>query len=194
VNLSDQRSSTAPLSPCVTLKHKLASSISEHEREQVLEIFHHDLDFECREHMLHFEDRWMGPYLKELPDQSHFLLACNEQQVVIGYLLYALDSDLFLRPFESRLQSYAIFKDLFKKFPAHLHINLSGRCRGYGVGSILMQSMLETLREEGLSGVHLVTSPDARNVSFYQKNGFDVNVERALRTTPLLFLGQRLNP
>jgi ribosomal protein S18 acetylase RimI-like enzyme len=58
-------------------------------------------------------------------------------------------------------------------YPAHLHIDLLPCLQGRGVGADIMSRFLETLRERGCPGVHLVVSAaNARGIAFYEKVGF----------------------
>ena len=92
--------------------------------------------------------------------------------------------------FKSINPSYLIFKDLFEDFPVHLHINAHPSTQGQGLGSELIDFLITQIPH--LKGVHLITAPTARNVSFYQKNHFHYSEERTYKDTPLLFLGRRL--
>ena len=174
------------------LSIKPALQLNSSEVTQIMQLFNADLNFESEQKREAFEDRWMGPYLQDLPSETLFFLAKDDDDVVQGYLLLAQDSKLFLEAFSNRAKSYQVFSDLFEEYPAHLHINLTPNCRGQGVGSKLMKSLIVHLTEQKVEGVHLVTSPDARNVSFYRSNGFLVEEQRPLRSTPLLFMGQKI--
>lgn len=58
-------------------------------------------------------------------------------------------------------------------YPAHLHIDLLPQAQGQGWGRRLIDALTATLRERGVSGVHLVA--DAANTSalaFYDRVGF----------------------
>ncbi len=78
-----------------------------------------------------------------------------------------------------------VFDDLYEQYPAHLHINLTAASRGHGLGGRLITDLEERLRRDYRSrGIHLVTSEGARNVSFYRKNGFTVEVPRAMSDAP----------
>lgn len=67
------------------------------------------------------------------------------------------------------------FDEVVAEYPAHLHLDLSPRFQGRGVGRMLMELMLDELAASGASGVHLVA--DARNrraIGFYLHLGFMV--------------------
>jgi GNAT superfamily N-acetyltransferase len=64
------------------------------------------------------------------------------------------------------------FVDL-SPYPAHLHINTRSDMRGKGIGTALMETYLNQLREEKISGVHLeTTSMNKIAVPWYEKLGF----------------------
>ncbi|MEO0335043.1 MAG: GNAT family N-acetyltransferase [Pseudomonadota bacterium] len=171
-----------------------ASKMSSNEQDDILHIFHADHKYESSAQRSSFEERWMTPYLKQSHCTTHFALAKSESKQVIGYLLFVTESQRLLPAFEGKVRAYKVFQDLYEDFPAHLHINLSPACRGLGIGSTLVSLMIKQLQAWGCKGIHLVTTPDARNVSFYRKNEFGFEEERRLDDTPLLFLGRKLQP
>ena len=79
-----------------------------------------------------------------------------------------------------------------ESFPAHLHINLTEATRGMGVGSQLIEVFENRLKSLKVAGVHLVTSPSARNVGFYKKNGYNFESVFHWKNVDLLFLGKQL--
>ena len=172
--------------------HKIASELSERELSDVKNIFNADQTHQSEDDKAKFEDQWLGPYLKDHPKDSHFFLAQESDGETIGYLLGTTNSHSFVKSFEDRVKVYSLYEDLFDDYPAHLHINLSPKCRGKGVGSQLMTKFLDFLKSEKVKGIHLVTSKAARNVSFYEKNGFSFRSERTPKSHTFLFLGQQL--
>jgi GNAT superfamily N-acetyltransferase len=61
--------------------------------------------------------------------------------------------------------------DIFKEYPATLHVNISEGFRGQGLGSRLIAAYLDYLTGRGVSGVYLATlSPGA--AEFFGKQGF----------------------
>jgi GNAT superfamily N-acetyltransferase len=61
------------------------------------------------------------------------------------------------------------------RFPAHLHIDLVPSLQGRGVGSRLMERLLEVLVERSVPGVHLGVDPrNTGAVHFYGRHGFRV--------------------
>lgn len=62
---------------------------------------------------------------------------------------------------------------LFVDYPAHFHINVLARHQRSGIGSELIQTVIQNLKQQQVSGIHLQTS--SRNTSalkFYEKQGF----------------------
>jgi GNAT superfamily N-acetyltransferase len=142
-----------------------------------------------------FQDRWTGYYFSLTPDWIFAAINDNTSQV-LGYLMGTPDSRAAMPFYKHRLSSYALFEDLFEAFPAHLHMNTDAKFRGQGVGHALIERFVHELRQaEGnpAGGVHLVTSPDALNVTFYRREGFTHEVERTTTSgVPLLFMGRPL--
>lgn len=113
---------------------------------------------------------------------------------VLGYVCAVADTRA--HPELYRVAAHVpVFDDLYDRYPAHLHINLAARSRGRGLGGALIAALERRLIATGCPGVHLVTNPGARNVSFYQKNGFIDRYRRTLHdetgAAELLFLGKR---
>jgi GNAT superfamily N-acetyltransferase len=62
-----------------------------------------------------------------------------------------------------------------QQYPAHLHINIDHRWRGYGIGYRLMQVYLDQLNRAGIPGVHLgTTSENETACRLYTKIGFEL--------------------
>ena len=139
-----------------------------------------------------FLARWLAPYTRGYPE--HLLLAfsaAGQGERVLGVLSGCPDS-AGATVFRDLHPYYRLFSDLYADYPAHFHINCHPAHRGRGVGSHLVRAFLARCRTAGLSGVHLVTAPGARNVGFYRRNGFTDAIERAEEGHAYLFLGQRL--
>jgi GNAT superfamily N-acetyltransferase len=64
------------------------------------------------------------------------------------------------------------FAELCRRFPAHLHINLSERWRNRGIGAALIAAFAEVAARAGAPGMHIVTGRSMRNVRFYERCGF----------------------
>lgn len=136
-----------------------------------------------------FYKRWCGDYQALYPDEFFVAIQAGK---ILGYLSGCSDSTRALN--EINVPGYAIFHDLFLAFPAHLHINFHPDARGKGLGSLLMNHYLNHLKLNNVMGVHLVTSPDAQNVSFYQRLGFTTTSTRDFNGMPLYFMGCVLIP
>ena len=62
---------------------------------------------------------------------------------------------------------------LYKRYPAHMHIDLLPRAQRRGLGRKLIETLSDALRERGVPGLHL--GVDARNtggIAFYERIGF----------------------
>jgi ribosomal protein S18 acetylase RimI-like enzyme len=59
------------------------------------------------------------------------------------------------------------------RYPAHLHIDLLPRAQGRGLGRSLVETLLASLRERSVPGVHLdVAVENANAIAFYRHLGF----------------------
>ncbi len=62
---------------------------------------------------------------------------------------------------------------IVRAHPAHLHIDLLERARGQGLGRVLIEGLLDDLRQRGVGGVHLeVGEQNAGGIGFYEHLGF----------------------
>jgi ribosomal protein S18 acetylase RimI-like enzyme len=136
-----------------------------------------------------FED-WTSYYFESCPDL--IFLALDSKSKVLGYLMGAPDSKRALNHYQTRVKSFAVFKDQFDRYPAHLHINLHPEARGQGLGSKLIDHFAGAMRQNQVPGVHIVTSPTSRNVQFYRQNQFDFELERPFHSARLLFMARSL--
>jgi len=135
-----------------------------------------------------FYKKWCKDYQAYYPELFFIVF---EDQKVLGYLSGCLDSAKSLEVLVVPGQS--VFQDLFNDFPAHLHINFHPDARGLGLGSLLVKHYVEFLEAQRIPGVYLVTSPDATNVSFYERLGFNHKHVIEHNGMPLLFMGQKLD-
>ena len=131
-----------------------------------------------------FLNKWMSYYYENCLNE--FFVAKNNN-TVLAYLTGCSNSTKALN-FYGPNTPYALFSDLFFKFPAHLHINALPTNQGLGVGSKLITHYKKILANNDVTGLHIITSPSARNVGFYKKNGFTYTEKRLWKTTPLLFM------
>ncbi len=137
-----------------------------------------------------FWNKWTAHYFAN-EMESLYLAIKNEN--VVGYLMGCRDSAKASFALAQENPSLEIFADQFKKYPAHLHINFSGAARGLGGGHLLVSAFAKDLSVLSIPGVHIITSPAARNVRFYLREGFDVLLERPWKDTPLLFMGRDIS-
>jgi ribosomal protein S18 acetylase RimI-like enzyme len=64
-------------------------------------------------------------------------------------------------------------EEVVREYPSHLHIDLLEKAQGRGIGKAMMLLLLQTLREQGSTGVHLgMGAQNARAFTFYTKLGF----------------------
>lgn len=136
-----------------------------------------------------FFQKWTAYYLEQRPE---WILVAKDKGKLLAYLMCEPDSRKALSHFEKINPSYRVFEDQFAKFPAHLHMNAHPEARGRGVGSQLIDHLVEKLKGINAPGVHLITSPSQRNASFYRKNGFTEEVRRDWKGYPLLFMGRKI--
>jgi ribosomal protein S18 acetylase RimI-like enzyme len=144
-------------------------------------------EFSSLERKVAFFKRWCGDYITLYPDQFSIMY---EDQKVLGYLSGCIDSKGALEVLE--VPGYSVFTDLFQSYPAHFHINFHPDCRGRGLGSQLVEDFCTDLFKKQISGAHLVTSPGAANIVFYQRLGFKHEVIKEFNQKELLFMGRLL--
>lgn len=159
--------------------------------EQIKNIFYLSSslkEFSSPERKEAFYKRWCGDYITLYPEDFTIMI---EDEKVLGYLSGCLNSNEALSKVE--VPGFSVFADLFQKYPAHLHINFHPDCRGMGLGSRLVNGFCEELRQRKIFGVHLVTSPGAANIPFYQRLGFDYEDQRDFNQMTLLFMGKKLD-
>jgi ribosomal protein S18 acetylase RimI-like enzyme len=140
---------------------------------------------------------WAVPYLRFAPAFAR-VLTCNE--AVVGYAIGTPDTVAFANQLKARwwpdqrsryAQRKAQTADdayvlnymshpeelpawIASHFPAHVHINLLPQAQGHGMGRILLEEVLSSLRDAGASGVHLgINSRNEAVTDFYRKLGFD---------------------
>jgi GNAT superfamily N-acetyltransferase len=138
-----------------------------------------------------FAERWLGRYLARYPE--HFFVARGEAGPVVGYLAGCLESPASSGRFAD-ITYYSEFAALCAAYPAHLHINVDAQWRRQGVGAALIEAFARHAAAAGAPGLHIVTGKAARNVAFYERNGFAVLGEAIGGSGPIVFMGRRLEP
>ena len=117
-----------------------------------------------------FRERWLGRYLADRGDV--LLLAITAEGRVAGYLVGALENPAMQERFADISYFRTHFAELCRRFPAHLHINLSEPWRNRGIGAALVEAFAEVAARAGAPGMHIVTGRGMRNVRFYERCGF----------------------
>jgi ribosomal protein S18 acetylase RimI-like enzyme len=142
--------------------------------------------FSNEEERERFQWRYLGFYL------THFAecvwIAKNER--VLGYCLGMPTTQ---GPELYKLQAHLeMFESYYSDYPAHLHINCHADARGQGLGTKLVKEFEKGMQEMGIKGIHLMTSPESRNRSFYQRLGYTFEIELSYQESPILLMGKRL--
>ena len=126
-----------------------------------------------------------------LCEPENVFVAADENDTAQGYILCARDFRTYQRRFRAFFQPdcdrlgpyfFGIVRGemfihglLSKRYPAHLHIDLSEAARHQGTGTRLMDALKAHLRESGCPGVMLSCGAENKNaVQFYQRNGFQI--------------------
>ena len=133
-----------------------------------------------------FRYRYFGIYLQS---PQHFFVALRNNEI-LGYLAGSADTNALHFQLHPYLEA---FRSTIEHFPSHLHINLSEKARGLGIGSKLIQTFENHLQFIDSKGVHLITSHGARNVSFYQKNDYRLAQESFINSNHLLMFAKSIS-
>ncbi|AHB49427.1 GCN5 family acetyltransferase [Hyphomicrobium nitrativorans NL23] len=136
-----------------------------------------------------FRARWLGRYLLHFPQYA--FLARDGAGRAIGYIVGNV-ADPARDPIFSDLPFLSAFADASARYPAHLHVNVVEAYRGQAIGARLIDTFALAARDAGANGVHVVTQRGARNVRFYNANGFQERAAVSLGETELVFLGRDL--
>ncbi|MDN3579105.1 GNAT family N-acetyltransferase [Chitinimonas viridis] len=152
---------------------------------------------------------YAGPYLSLAPEHAW---VAEDEEGVCGYALGCANSATFYADMErawlpplreryrvpqhpadgwliNRLQSVHTLEPRLAEWPAHLHVDLLPRVQGQGVGGVLMEKLMSSLRAAGAPAVHLGVDPrNERAVGWYARFGF---VE-LFRQPGCIWLGRRL--
>jgi GNAT superfamily N-acetyltransferase len=136
-----------------------------------------------------FHERWLGRYVAHYSRWAYVALDGDER--VAGYLVGCLDDPVQTARF-SDIALYAIFANLTRRFPAHLHVNLAPEFRGIGVGTQLVARFCGDALKAGAPGVHVITSRGSRNTGFYARNGFIEHGTTGKSPSDAVFLARTL--
>ncbi|HEY7548860.1 MAG TPA: GNAT family N-acetyltransferase [Hyphomicrobiaceae bacterium] len=146
--------------------------------------------FASPEERMAFRERWLGRYLADGSDVV--LIAQSPEGAVAGYLVGALKDPAEQERFADIGYFRAAFRDLCRRYPAHLHINLAQAYRGRGIGACLIAAFAARAVAAGAPGFHVVTAKDARNVPFYRRCGLGVLGTTCWNGREVVFLGKAL--
>ncbi|MDC7235053.1 MAG: GNAT family N-acetyltransferase [Spirochaetales bacterium] len=71
------------------------------------------------------------------------------------------------------LVHFRSMRHIYREYPAHLHINIHPDCQRLGLGHLLVDALLNPLKETGIKGLHLIVASDnSKGIGFYRKYGF----------------------
>ena len=144
-----------------------------------------------------FTYRWVINYLQ---NYTTYCFVSVEDGDISGYIVSTPNTKKQEELYEEKsnikiVYSREVLGNILLDYPAHLHINLTSKARGKGVGSMLIKSMEKNLISNGVTGVHLgVMSDNESAIGFYKKNGFKVLKKQILDsdTVSVLFMGKIL--
>jgi GNAT superfamily N-acetyltransferase len=125
--------------------------------------------FASTEERAAFRERWLGRYLRGGSDIV--LIAQDAAGTVAGYLVGALEDPAGQERFADIDYFRGVFRDLCRRYPAHLHINLAPGFRSRGIGARLIDAFATHAAAARAPGLHVVTAKAARNVRFYARCG-----------------------
>ncbi len=133
-----------------------------------------------------FFQKYLGYYLSHFPE--YVWVAKTDR--ILGYMIGAPETKL---PDFYRLQPHLeAFENYFRDYPGHLHVNFHADARGMGLGSKLFSELEKEFQRMKIRGVHIMTGPDSRNKSFYQRLGFNFEVTLDFKGSPILLMGKSL--
>lgn len=155
--------------------------------------------------------------------ENCFVAVNIEENKVVGYIIGTLDSKKQEKQFVikmipkifARLMSYTIWKHtesysivkffikninsynmskiLYKKYPAHFHINILPEYQKSGMGSKLLNTFENHAKEKGMKGIHLRTSnKNIKAIPFYMKNRYHIIYESEGEIWPGIAEGKNL--
>jgi GNAT superfamily N-acetyltransferase len=145
--------------------------------------------FPSDEARMAFRERWLGRYLTHFPQYA--FLALSPQRHVRGYVVGSVEDPNKLEIFRD-VAHFAPFRALTQKYPAQLHINIAVDRRSQGLGARLIETFCDAARAAGAPGLHVVTARGARNVRFYEAQGFTEAGQTSIDGRELVFLARKL--
>ncbi len=163
---------------------------------------------------------FVGPYLAFEPELS---LVLEDNEGICGYALGAFDSKAFYSRYEmewrpklcaqfpepqgdtarwNRVQQVHhlyhhpdyFTPEPYEAYPSHLHIDLMKRAQGRGYGRRMLETVMNQLRERGVSGAHLgVSMANIPAFGFYQRLGFRELIRVGSGNDGCIYMGKSLH-
>lgn len=126
-------------------------------------------------------------YLEKEPENC--FVAVDESDKPIGYIYGVKDYDIYQENFSEYINAVAEIENrrflaealtemydhaIYKKdYPAHLHIDILPDYQSKGIGSKLIKTFCDNLKEQNVKGVMLIVGTDNDGARrFYERNGF----------------------
>ncbi len=131
------------------------------------------------------QDVFCRYYIEEEPENC--FVAVDENDQVKGYILGAKDYLTYKKVFTTYIlegsknpvtqamgpSSMEAIEPFSEEYPAHLHIDLLPECQGQGVGRMLLNTLADHFKEQGIKGLLLDVAVDNTGaIAFYEKCGF----------------------
>ena len=125
-------------------------------------------------------------------EPGNCFVATDVQDRAVGYILCSEDTKIWKKIFDEnyvkrlppifRLAARGSGAEAMKfadEYPAHLHIDILPEYQHSGVGTGLMEVLIEHLRQKSVAGVQLTVAKSNVNArAFYQKCGFAILADR----------------
>lgn len=81
--------------------------------------------------------------------------------------------------FIKNLELKDIKKEIYKKYPAHCHMNILPQYQKRGIGSKLLNAFEDYMSDKEISGIHIwASNKNVKAVPFYKKHGYEIIYER----------------
>lgn len=139
-----------------------------------------------------FALRWALYYVRY---QTDYCFVAEDNDEIIGYILCTPDTIKCENDYEKKiipiikemidkthpqyryyttiLKTIDIIPQFLNHYPAHLHINMTPKCQGKGIGTKLIKAMEQNLIDNGIHGIHLgVMEDNPAAIRFYERNGY----------------------
>lgn len=149
--------------------------------EQIFFLTSQKKQFSSRNEKEEFVFQYLSYYLQS---PTCLCFVAHHDHKVLGYVICDEKTEFIFKRFDY-YQQVANYVD---SFPVHLHINCHPQAQGMGVGRQLIEHLVMSLKQKGLSGVHIITGSDAENIKFYRK--LDFSFEYSFYNNTLLFMGR----